>query len=195
MVKQNKNNKISVFGVLTEHFTRCLDETLDKHNRYRSLIFDEEVFRAGGVEVAEVGVVVDAYMRTEGVLGAVEVEVAIGAVGIFGGVADEVSAEAVTHPYSQFVAPRVGKRLLIRSCRTDGQHTGDALTRTKCLTLCEGEGENYIMGSPFSLFLDKISPKFFVDSESLVIFASLNLKRLVLWDANQEKKAVLVSIM
>ena len=65
----------------------------------------------------------------------------------------------------------------------------------KCLTLCEGEGENYIMGSPFSLFLDKISPKFFVDSESLVIFASLNLKRLVLWDANQEKKAVLVSIM
>ena len=66
MVKQNKNNKISVFGVLTEHFTRCLDETLDKHNRYRSLIFDEEVFRAGGVEVAEVGVVVDAYMRTGG---------------------------------------------------------------------------------------------------------------------------------
>jgi hypothetical protein len=65
LVKQNKNNKISVFGVLTEHFTRCLDETLDKHNRYRSLIFDEEVFRAVGVEVAEVGVVVDAYMRTE----------------------------------------------------------------------------------------------------------------------------------
>ena len=31
------------------------------------------------------------------------------------------------------------------------------------------------MGSPFSLFLDKISSKFFVDSESLVIFASLNL--------------------
>ena len=69
------------------------------------------------------------------------------------------------------------------------------LLLTKCLTLCEGEGENYIMGSPFSSFLDKISSKFFVDSESLAIFASLNLKRLVLWDANQEKKAVLVSIM
>ena len=69
------------------------------------------------------------------------------------------------------------------------------IKRTKCLTLCEEGGENYIMGSPFSLFLDKISSKFFVDSESLVIFASLNLKRLVLWDANQEKKAVLVSIM
>ena len=55
------------------------------------------------------GVVIDTHVGAEGVLGAVEVEVAIGAVGVFGGVADEVTAEAVAHPYTQFIAPRVGK--------------------------------------------------------------------------------------
>jgi hypothetical protein len=36
-------------------------------------------------------------------------------------VADEVTAEAVAHPHPQLIAPRVGKRLLVRACRTDGR--------------------------------------------------------------------------
>jgi hypothetical protein len=33
-------------------------------------------------------------------------------------VADEVTAEAVAHPHPQLITPRVGKRLLVRACRT-----------------------------------------------------------------------------
>ena len=83
-----------------------------------TLFLHEEILRACGVEVAEVGVVVDTHMRAERVLGTVEVEIAIGAVGVFGGVADEVTAEAVAHPHPQLITPRVGKRLLVRACRT-----------------------------------------------------------------------------
>ena len=42
-----------------------------------------------------------AYVRTEGVLGAVDVEVAVSAVWVVGGVAHQVTAEAVAHPYAQ----------------------------------------------------------------------------------------------
>lgn len=61
--------------------------------------FDKKVLRPRGVEVAEVGVVIDTHMRAKGVLGAVEVEVAIGAVGIFGGVAA---------PEEEHVLPHIG---------------------------------------------------------------------------------------
>ena len=42
-------------------------------------------------------------------LGTVEVEVAVGAVGNVGGVTYQIAAETVAHPYAQVVAPRVGE--------------------------------------------------------------------------------------
>ena len=61
---------------------------------------DKEVLRACGIEIAEVGIIVDAYVWTQRMPGAIEIEVAVGAVGIFSGVADEVTAEAVAHPHT-----------------------------------------------------------------------------------------------
>ena len=70
-------------------------------NRFDCLFtFYEEVLRARSVEVAEVGVVIDTYVRAERMLGAVEVEITVGAVGVFRDMAHEVAAETVAHDCS-----------------------------------------------------------------------------------------------
>lgn len=70
---------------------------------YFLLLPDEEILRPRSVEVTEMLIIIDTYVRAKRVLGAIEVEVAVGAVGIRGGMADEVAAEAVVHPYAQVV--------------------------------------------------------------------------------------------
>ena len=49
---------------------------------YFLLLPDEEILRPRGVEVTEMLIIIYTYMRAERVLGAVEVEVAVDAVGV-----------------------------------------------------------------------------------------------------------------
>ena len=55
-------------------------------------------------------------MRAQGVLGAIEVKVAIGSGGIVGEVGDEVTRKPVAAPHAEFRAPVVGERLLVSAC-------------------------------------------------------------------------------
>jgi len=73
-------------------------------------------------------------VRAEGVLGAVEEEVAEAGVGIVGETVDEVQREAVAHPDAGFVAPVVGPRLLVGTGAADGEHAGQ-ITRGQVIDL------------------------------------------------------------
>lgn len=87
--------------------------------------FLDKLLRSGGVEVAEMCGVHNMYMRAQGVLGAVEVEVAIGSGGIAGEIGDEVTRKPVATPHAEFSAPVVGERLFVSACTRHGEHAGN----------------------------------------------------------------------
>ena len=90
------------------------------------LSFLKELLRASSVEVAEVRGVHNVDMRTQSVSGAVEVEVAIGGCGTAGEMGDEVTAETVATPHTEFRAPVVSKRLLVGARTGHGQYPWNA---------------------------------------------------------------------
>ena len=79
------------------------------------------------VEVAEVCGIDHAGMGAEGVLGTVEVEVAVGDGRILGDSRHEVLREAVAHPERAVGVPVVGPRLLLLVGTRHGEHAGDAV--------------------------------------------------------------------
>ena len=88
--------------------------------QYTLFIIQYELGGASGEEVAVVGGVHYLGVRAEGVLGAVEEEVAEAGAGIVGEAVEEVQREAVAHPDAGFVAPVVGPRLLVGSPTQNG---------------------------------------------------------------------------
>ena len=66
---------------------------------------DKQVPRPCGIEITEILIIINTYVRAERMLGTIKVEVTVGAVGILCNVTDEVTAEAVAHPYAEFIAP------------------------------------------------------------------------------------------
>jgi len=94
-----------------------------------ALSFLEEFLWPCSVEVAEVGGVDDMHVRSQGVLGAVEVQVPIGRRRVGRKVCDDVTGEAVAAPYFERAAPVVSKRLLVAAGTRHGQYAGDAHKR------------------------------------------------------------------
>ena len=68
-------------------------------------------------------------MRAQGVLGAIEVKVAIGSGGVVGEVGDEVTCKPVAAPHAEVGAPIIGERLLIGASARHGKHARNTCQR------------------------------------------------------------------
>ena len=104
---------------------RCIlsvSKSSKSDDRFRKkALFDKELLRACGIEIAKVCGVNDVDMRAQCALGAIEVKVAVGRCRRCRQVSDEIPAEAVAAPHTEFRTPVVGERLLIGACARHGQ--------------------------------------------------------------------------